>query len=314
MYFSFIIPVYNAEKTIARCLESIQRQSFADFEVIIIDDGSRDNSLAICSKYAKKDKRFLVLHQENSSASAARNRGLKSAKGQYLCFVDSDDFISPDYLSCLYEETVREHVDAVFFGYHSVNREGRILKSYQPPTGLDGIALLAALSERDMFGYTWIKCFASEIVGEIQFPEDLPIFEDEVFACTVLERARAVKALPKQLYYYTCEGENMLTRQVFQDYCFFSDQVFTSWENLMCDVPEGEAFLQKKANSFVGRCRYYGFERNVERRMFFESLVSTRFFRIHTNWTALDRKIERGNWLGVEAAFLAYKAKLKLTK
>lgn len=95
---SIIIPIYNAEKTLNRCLDSIKQQIFNDFEVLLIDDGSKDSSLTICKSYASKDSRFRVFEKENGGASSARNIGLNNAKGEYIAFCDSDDYVEPDWL------------------------------------------------------------------------------------------------------------------------------------------------------------------------------------------------------------------------
>lgn len=311
MFFSIIIPIYNAEKTLEKCLHSLQVQFFADFEVLMIDDGSQDNSYEICKRFAKEDARFKLVHQENRGPSAARNEGLKRAKGTYLCFVDSDDYVVQDYLGRLYAEIQKTKADVLFFGYTSVDRSGKQMETHLPPTDMSGTALLAALSERDLFGYTWIKCFSRVTVGECGFPEDMSLFEDEIFTCKVLEKTESVAALPEALYCYVSGGANMLTGRTYENYCVLSDRVFSAWEQLMRNAPEKEAFLQRKANAFVGRCRYYGLERDVDVVRFFESLAETRFFQRHTNWTALDRAIEKKNWLVVRASIAFYRMKNK---
>lgn len=103
---SIVVPVHNAETFLQECLASLASQSYKDFEVLMVDDGSRDNSLAICREWAGKDSRFRVFSQENAGVSVARNRALQEAKGEYVCFVDADDVIAPDYLSRLLDLSV----------------------------------------------------------------------------------------------------------------------------------------------------------------------------------------------------------------
>ena len=98
---SIIIPIYNVEKYLNDCLESVQQQTYSDFEVLMVDDGSKDGSAGICREYEEKDDRFHYYHQENAGVSAARNLGLEYAKGEYICFVDADDMVAQDYLSHL---------------------------------------------------------------------------------------------------------------------------------------------------------------------------------------------------------------------
>lgn len=100
---SVIIPIYNAEAYISECLQSVGNQSYKDFEVICVNDGSQDNSADICQRFVDKDKRFRLINQENGGVSSARNRALKEAKGEYVCFVDSDDVIEPHFLEHLLE-------------------------------------------------------------------------------------------------------------------------------------------------------------------------------------------------------------------
>ena len=118
---SFIIPVYNAEKCLSKCLESIVSLSFIDWEVIIVDDGSKDSSAAICETYAEKDSRIKLFHKINGGVSSARNFGLEKASGEYVTFVDSDDFVNEDYLSFFNGKEVNE--DVVFSSYRLVNGE-----------------------------------------------------------------------------------------------------------------------------------------------------------------------------------------------
>ena len=99
---SVIIPVYKVEKYLKQCLDSIISQSFSDFECILVDDGSPDNCPNICNQYSEKDERFRVIHQSNQGLSAARNTGIENSSGEWICFIDSDDCIHPDYISILY--------------------------------------------------------------------------------------------------------------------------------------------------------------------------------------------------------------------
>ena len=96
MHLSVIIPVYNAASTLDRCLQSISAQKMTDYEVLLVDDGSKDDSGIICDEWARKDQRFKVIHQANAGASAARNTGLEKAQGQWICFIDADDTIEGD--------------------------------------------------------------------------------------------------------------------------------------------------------------------------------------------------------------------------
>ena len=108
---SVIVPIFNGEKYLCRCIDSILYQTFDDFELILINDGSSDNCAAICNEYMEKDTRIKVIHQENRGVSAARNAGLDIANGDYISFVDSDDYVYPQYLEYLYRAIIESDAD-----------------------------------------------------------------------------------------------------------------------------------------------------------------------------------------------------------
>ena len=121
---SVIIPVYNAEKYVGRCIESVQAQTYTEWLMILVDDGSRDKSLEICQKYAGADNRIHVIHQENSGPGIARNVGLEYSKGKYVVFIDSDDYIEKDYFKLLSQHDE----DVVYIDVRNVDEDGRVLK------------------------------------------------------------------------------------------------------------------------------------------------------------------------------------------
>jgi glycosyltransferase involved in cell wall biosynthesis len=112
---SVVIPVYNVEKYLAECVDSVLGQTYTDYEIILVDDGATDSSGAMCDAYARNDPRIRVIHQKNGGLSAARNTGLKAARGEYVYFLDSDDYIEPQTLEVLLETAEREQADVVFF-------------------------------------------------------------------------------------------------------------------------------------------------------------------------------------------------------
>lgn len=123
MRISVIIPVYNAEKYLQPCVDSVLMQTYKDFELILVDDGSKDGSGAMCEKIASQDSRVHVVHQKNAGAGAARNAGIKTAKGEYIVFVDSDDMIEPEYMELL----SKQNEDLVFIDVDRVDEKGKVL-------------------------------------------------------------------------------------------------------------------------------------------------------------------------------------------
>ncbi|MGN1157485.1 MAG: glycosyltransferase family 2 protein, partial [Agathobacter sp.] len=223
---SVIIPVYNAEKTIRRCLESIMSSKYEDYEVIVVDDGSTDNSAAILFEYANRDHRVKIINQPNSGPSIARNKGLELAEGEIIAFVDSDDYVRNDYLEQL-EKAFREHrADVVFFEYHRVMHDGTELSThYLPEIQTEYYQSLIALSEVDMFGYTWVKAFRRELSREVCFDAEVNLFEDELFTCRLLEKPVKLYFLNDAIYYYV-RTNGTLAQRTHEDYCKLCDRVF----------------------------------------------------------------------------------------
>lgn len=144
---SVIIPVYNGERFVGRCIESVKAQTYTDWEMILVDDGSQDRSLEVCRMYAGSDDRIRVIHQENAGPGMARNTGLECAKGKYVVFIDSDDYVEKEYFELLSEHDE----DVVFIDVRNVNEEGSIVKeeymSHNKHLSLDSIL------RRQMTGY-----------------------------------------------------------------------------------------------------------------------------------------------------------------
>ena len=163
--FSIIIPMYNAEKTIRRCLDSIKYSNYDNYEVLLIDDGSTDKCKKIAMEYANGDERFKLFSQTNAGPSAARNVGLDKANGDIISFIDSDDYIRKDYFEQLDKAFDDETLDVVFCGFWRVDDQGNKISEHLPPElQSDYFENLINLSVADMFGYTWIKAFRRRII------------------------------------------------------------------------------------------------------------------------------------------------------
>lgn len=205
---SIIIPVYNVEKYLKKCVDSILSQSFTKFELILVDDGSTDNSPQICDEYTSKDNRVHVLHKKNGGVSAARNDGLDVAQGEYVSFIDSDDWVEEDYLQTLlnYNE-----FDIVFFSHRLIYEDGYSSKFLFQEKEADTrniwnvITFLKKNStEWNFYGYTWNKIFRRAIIEKykVRFVEGLRVSEDEVFTLDYCTHACSIKVLPICLYNY----------------------------------------------------------------------------------------------------------------
>ena len=203
---SVIVPVYNVEKYLRRCIDSILGQTFTDFELILVYDGSPDNCPAICDEYAKKDNRIRVIHQENQGQAAARNHAIAQANGEWVCFVDSDDMIHPQMLALLYVSVYDSHTQigmcAAIEGEFLPNDffKERKAEPIGQEVNEDFLSKLYDSGEH----YCWVvwgKLIRTEIVRKIPFSSGR-IYEDNAVVCQWLYEAKKVTCSQEKLYFY----------------------------------------------------------------------------------------------------------------
>ena len=184
---SIIVPVYNAEKYLPACVESLLNQTYDAMEVILVNDGSKDGSAALCDAYAARDSRVRVIHQENQGVSAARNAGIDCAAGKYVAFVDADDYVEPDYLEHLHGELTAHDADFVTCCYQEISH-GDAPKSAIPFVGASRMVTekadyfedMAAIKE-DYWSTIWAKLYRRDLIGDTRFCRTLKYGEDHVF-------------------------------------------------------------------------------------------------------------------------------------
>ncbi len=209
---SIILPVYNVEKYLARCIGSILRQTFSDFEVICVNDGSTDGSLAVLEQQTAGDRRFIIISQPNQGLSVARNNGLQQANGKYIYFLDSDDAIHPQLLEIAVEYIKRYAADLVSFGYAPSDGTA------YAPTSIDKARVnakelsnpLRAMPKKIMFN-VWTKLYSRRLLDGIEFIPHIH-FEDYPHTYAVLARRPKTVLLDVKLYYYT-RNQNSISKQ-----------------------------------------------------------------------------------------------------
>ena len=197
---SIIVPVYNKEQFLHKLIPSLINQSYKEIEIILIDDGSKDNSLKICKSY--KDKRLKVIHQENGGVSSARNLGLLKATGDYIAFVDADDYIEKDYIKKLITN-IKEY-DICECGYNRVDEKGNVLERFVPHEELitDNYQLQDYyLNYNNTNDFLWNKLFKRKIINDIKFSKH-KCSEDFLFIIKVFANANSKVTIPDQLYNY----------------------------------------------------------------------------------------------------------------
>ena len=210
---SIIIPVYNAAKYLRNCIDSVIAQTFEDWEMILVNDGSKDGSLAICQEYAAKDKRISVIDKPNGGVSLARNRGLEQASGEWITFMDSDDWLDDDAFQTYYEAAQKTGADIVKTGYRRVysNVNDNHNLTWQEVTLTDKSDTLAMLQQTGYFAFVWNMMVSARIAKSLRFDETTPWLEDQFFGYECLIKAEKVTLLPRKVYNYRIHESGSLS-------------------------------------------------------------------------------------------------------
>ena len=204
---SLIIPCYNAESTLEKCLESVISQSYQNLEIIIINDGSTDQTFNIINEFAEKDSRIVVINQKNAGVSAARNVGIKTASGSYICFVDSDDWVEKEYCVVLHQIITHNDADISIAEAFFEDEKGNLVQTIESENSKIAIydqqtALRLLLEDKIIQSHPWAKLYKSELLKTVFFPENLEAFEDYCTMFTVFNSAKKVVKLNKAIYHY----------------------------------------------------------------------------------------------------------------
>lgn len=214
---SVIVPVYNAEKWLQRCVDSILAQTFTEFELLLIDDGSTDKSLDICKNYAKNDTRIKVVHKNNGGVSSARNLGLDKASGKYVTFVDADDWVGTEYLNNLVSAAEKETADLVI-NYAEVYLRGKGEKENYPEQLIENNDYTSLFLQNDLIWHTspWSKLFKLETIRKsaIKFPDNIHIGEDAIFLYDYLLICKRIKVICTCDYNYQADCVGSLTKRI----------------------------------------------------------------------------------------------------
>ena len=235
---SVIIPVYNVAKYLPRCLDSVIGQTYNNLEIILVDDGSTDNSLEICNQYAKQDKRIVVIHQENGGLSAARNSGMDHMHGEFFTFIDSDDWVTPDYCQTLWELLEQTNADFSWGGFTTVSSEGSFcttqeafnwLSPKNKTLSLDEIVCLSiALNEHA----AWAKLFCTKRFGHLRFNGFYAQSEDLDFFIQILQFNAKIAYSSKIIYFYNRQNPHAITAS----FCFIHQEKILNQYDILRDL------------------------------------------------------------------------------
>ena len=228
MLISVVIPVYNAEEFLDRSIKSVISQSYDNWELLLIDDGSKDNSRRICDCYAAKDKRIKVFAKENGGSAAARNFGVQQSKGEFIFFLDADDLIEPNALELLLAEYEKNETDLVMANFSKLNPDGKIVKqnvSFHPDYGpFKGDKKILSVKESANFvrhflkhpsnhlvSYCWARLYKSSIIKEynIKADDDMKLFEDFVFNLEYMKHTKNIVFVNESVYTYVMHDNHV---------------------------------------------------------------------------------------------------------
>lgn len=214
---SVIVPVYKVEAYLQECIDSILDQTFPDFELILIDDGSPDRCPEICDEAASKDPRIRVIHQKNGGLSAARNAGIEAAQGAWLSFIDSDDYLTPDYYETLLGAAQRVNADCALCGLEYVDEQKNVLEEMRAevPNGVfSGQQILDQCVQKWESPYivVWNKLYRREVFDTLRFPVG-KLNEDLFVLVPTLEKIQTMVCVPKRMYCYRQRAGSIMKGQ-----------------------------------------------------------------------------------------------------
>ncbi|WP_455537660.1 glycosyltransferase family 2 protein [Terrisporobacter sp.] len=214
---SIIVAIYNVDQYLNKCIESILSQTYENLEIILINDGSEDNSKLICEKYLAVDDRIILINKTNGGVSSARNRGIDTAKGDYITFIDGDDYICKESIETMVKCIEQFNVDMSVCGYRIFSEEHNVSKisdDSETNTIMSSKDILTEIFKNNKVnGFLWNKMFRRDIFNSIRLPEDMDICEDLYIVCKILRNDLNIYYTSKSLYNYR-ESVNSVTKNI----------------------------------------------------------------------------------------------------
>lgn len=247
---SIIVPIYKAENYINRCVDSILNQTFKDFELLLIDDGSPDKSGYICDEYAKKDNRIRVIHKKNGGVSSARQKGQDEAIGDYTIHVDPDDWIEPTMLEDLYMKAIADSADMVICDYYT-NEGSKQNYITQEPTNLDSCEVLYELF-RQLHGSCCNKLVRRACyIDKVFFPKNINCCEDLIWCIQVLKCSPKISYLNKAYYHYMITTTDSQSKSVSVERSLQDLKMLHTLESLLADDKNVLIAMYKRTVPYV---------------------------------------------------------------
>lgn len=260
---SIVIPVYNIEKYLGECVESLLRQTYQNLEIILVDDESKDSSPEICDRYAAQDSRIRVIHKPNGGAASARNAGIDIATGDYLCFVDGDDFVSENYVQHLLTNATNAGADICVCTLTYITKSGTQPVNIEPTGVYSRNEYLLAFLKHWTCALMTNKIFLRSAIGSIRFEEGHKI-DDEFFTYLVVMNTQKVVVTDTPLYFYRMRGSSVMQAMAPHLEQIMLDRIeylTTRYSNISRHILQlEEPFLLDALNTI---CRYWHHSKNM---------------------------------------------------
>lgn len=307
---SIIIPVYNASDYLEQCIESIINQTYIDFEIIIINDGSTDSSQTICKNYAEKDKRIIIVNEKNSGVSVARNRGLEIASGEWITFVDADDYFLPNALQTLYERAIQTKADIVLANAVKL-KNNKISKPILQLSNQSSEINLCDIKHFALWGYL----FKADTIrkNKLKFIEGLAYSEDRIFIYQIMGDCKTIAYCNKPIYVYrynensACSSKNGIKKACHHiDAAFYISRIAKSYINKDKHVYR---YLLKQSKHII-KLGLYLF---IETSFSWNDLIQVKINYLYHNGTSIKSTLRF--YLYFISCFITYnRRKIKLSK
>lgn len=218
---SIIVPIYKVEPYLRRCLESIVSQTYANLEIILVDDGSPDACPQICDEYAIKDKRIVVIHKENGGLSDARNAGLDAVTGEFISFVDSDDYVEPNYVFFLLQKMLENPCDFVIADYKQSQEPKETIHCRSAEEIIEGNNKIISMFCCDLYPVCSVaKLYKSSFIkkNNLRFEKGL-LFEDQLWSCEMATKAQKICICKEKIYHYIIRDDSIMTSNAIKNNC-----------------------------------------------------------------------------------------------
>lgn len=296
---SIIVPIYKVEKYLPRCIESILSQTYRNIEIILVDDGSPDSCPKICDVYAEKDSRIQVIHKKNGGLSDARNAGIEVAKGEFLCFVDSDDYIQSTMIECLVTAIERTGAKLAIANVKTVDEQGKRIYSVEQSPIRNGVLTAEELLPKLYQGLGWYyivawnKLYHHSLFEKIRFPIG-KIREDEYIIAQIVWDAQTIVCVDNEEYIYTFQrkGSIMASQQV-KSHCDWLEALYLRFEFCKEEKSLAEFAIETRAVYFRELNNLF------LKQELFEKATEKQRIKVKRQYASMEGKTrtERVNWL-----------------